>query len=409
MKNIALNRRRLLCCGALAATGLFTQLGQARPALSAAAHELAHQALQGLDPTQLWDVHCHLLGNGDSGSGCRLHPSLDQWWHPLEFVRKRAILKGAGVAGDANSVDRAYVERLLELTQGFPPGARWLLFAFEQAHDGQGRARPESSTFHVPNDYAAAVAAAHPERFGFVASIHPYRPDALQALERARQQGALAVKWLPSSMGIDPRDRRCAPFYAALARHGIALIAHCGDEHAVPGLNQQHYGNPLRLRLALEQGVRVVVAHCASLGDGEDLDARSRRRRSNFELFTRLLDEGHANLYGDLSAISQVNRRAEIVQTLLSRPDWAPRLLHGSDHPLPGLSLLTRPASLARAGLLDAERVDALERLREHNPLLFDLALKRSLRWRGQGFDAAVFHTARAFAAPSGDTARRAA
>ena len=32
------------------------------------------------------------------------------------------------------------------------------------------------------------------------------------------------------------------------------------------------FGNPLRLRRALDAGVRVVVAHCASMGQDRDLD-----------------------------------------------------------------------------------------------------------------------------------------
>ena len=78
-------RRRLLCCGAAAAAGLFTSLGaRARvssspwinPCLSPlperlARHELVLAAFDGLDANALWDVHAHLLGTGDSGiSAC---------------------------------------------------------------------------------------------------------------------------------------------------------------------------------------------------------------------------------------------------------------------------------------------------------------------------------------------------
>ncbi|MEO7405126.1 MAG: hypothetical protein ABIU95_15800, partial [Burkholderiales bacterium] len=31
-------------------------------------------------------VHCHLLGTGDSGSGCTTHPFAHQWWHPIEVA-----------------------------------------------------------------------------------------------------------------------------------------------------------------------------------------------------------------------------------------------------------------------------------------------------------------------------------
>lgn len=398
MNATPLNRRRFLahCCTAAAGAGLFGSLLQPALALPAAAHELVHEALQGLDPAQLWDVHCHLLGNGDSGSGCSLHPSLDQWWRPVEFIRKRAILQGAGVDGDAPSVDRAYVERLLQLAAAFPRGARWLLFAFERAHDPQGRILPEATTFHVPNAYAAAVAATRPDRLAWVASVHPYRADAIEALQHCLDAGALAVKWLPSSMGIDPLDPRCRPYYELLAARRVPLIIHCGDEHAVPGMKQQQLGNPLRVRAALERGVAVIAAHCASLGLADDLDARSRRRLPAFELFARLMDE-QPTLRGDVSAIAQRNRDPAVVRTLLQRDDWHARLLQGSDHPLPGLAVLTSLPRLVDAGLLAADDAAPLAALRRANPLLFDLVLKRRLSWQGQRFGNAVFETRAAF------------
>ena len=64
-------------------------------------------------------------------------------------------------------------------------------------------------------------------------------------------------------MGIDPASSKCDRFYQAAARLDLPIIAHAGRELAVHGGDAQHFGNPLRLRRAMEQGVRVVVAHCA--------------------------------------------------------------------------------------------------------------------------------------------------
>ena len=163
-----LNRRHLLCCGA--AAGLFTSLaGPARAGLlnpchrgtPAALQPLVERAFEGLDAHQLWDVHTHLLGTGDSGSGCTVNAQLDQWWHPLEMLRKRFILNAACVPPDAPSVDRAYVQRLRELADEFPAGARWLLFAFDHACDAARRPVAAHTTFHVPDAYAPAVSAQH--------------------------------------------------------------------------------------------------------------------------------------------------------------------------------------------------------------------------------------------------------
>ncbi|WP_428505349.1 amidohydrolase family protein [Roseateles sp.] len=407
-------RRHLQCCGAAAVAGLFSSLvrpaqagylrNPCRGALPEALrqHPALQQLWQDIDARQLWDVHCHLLGTGDAGSGCRIHPAMHQWWHPGESLRRRVIMDGACVPADAPSVDRAYLQRLRALTEDFPEGARWMLYAFDEAHDEQGRAQADWTTFHVPDAYARSVAQAGPQRFAWVASIHPYREDALTRLDAAIAGGAVALKWLPSSMNIDLRDRRLRPFYERLAAARLPLIVHCGEEKAVPGAGRDELGNPLLLRQPLSQGVRVIAAHCASLGDALDLDQPRPRLRPAFDLFARLMDEPAWSglLLGDVSALFQFNRRPEVWRSVLSRQDWHGRLLHGSDYPLPGVGLLYRLGSLVRAGLLDAAQQPFLEQLREHNPLLFDLLLKKSVRWRGQGLRTEVFHSRRHFEHP---------
>jgi hypothetical protein len=56
-------------------------------------------------------------------------------------------------------------------------------------------------------------------------------------------------------------------------------------------------------------------------------------------------------------------------------------------------------APLVRAGVLDGGDVAAFEALRRHNPLLFELVLKRRVRWRGGRLADAVFETRRHFIA----------
>ncbi len=409
-----MNRRHALCCGAALAAGLFTGLtprvadavrnpcrGALPPEL--ARHDLVLGAFDGIDASRLIDTHAHLLGTGDAGSGCSVHPSMTQWWHPAENLRRKVILNAACVPRGVPSVDRAYLDNLRAQAAEFPAGARWWLFAFEQAHDDAGRARPDWSTFHVPNAYAAQVAQANSSRFQWVASAHPYREDALTVLDTVLAAGAVAVKWLPSAMNIDLRDRRCKPFYARLAARGVPLIVHCGEEKAVPGAGRDELGNPLLLRHALAHGVTVIAAHCASLGHAVDTDRRSASRRPAFELFARLMDEpqGQGRLLGDVSALFQVNRKPEVGRTLLQRRDWHVRLLHGSDHPLPGVMPLFSPQRLAQAGLLDEGDVETLETIRVHNPLLFDFVLKRRLRWQGAVLPASVFEAGALSAQPA--------
>jgi mannonate dehydratase len=98
------------------------------------------------------------------------------------------------------------------------------------------------------------------------------------------------------------------------------------------------------------------------------------------------------NLYADISAITQGNRM-EVVATLLAREDWHPRLLNGSDYPLPGILPLISLDALAGRGLLDAGAIAPLREIREHNALLFDMVLKRSLQSNGARFSRSVFET----------------
>jgi mannonate dehydratase len=412
-----LTRRRFLslcCAGPL--TGAWTRaealdtacLRPLPPEL--AQHELVQSAFDGLDPAQLWDVHAHLVGTGDSGGGAYVDPRTESWRHPVERVR-RLVLMAAACVADApdGGVDRRYLERLELLLAPFPPGFRMLLFAFDWAVDDDGRERPEQSTFHTPNEYAAAVARARPERFGWVASVHPYRPDALARLDAVAAQGALAVKWLPSAMNIDPASPRCDAFYARLRTLGLPLIVHCGEEVAAPGARRHAFNNPLRVRRALEAGLKVIVAHAATLGAARDTDALragqpedEAPRVAAFDLFARLMQERRweAQLHGDLSAVFQRNRTLDVQRALIARSDWHDRLLHGSDYPLPGIGLVYRLQTFVDAGMLDARDAGTLERLQPHNPLLFEFVLKRTLAEQGTRLSRAVFETRRVFERP---------
>jgi mannonate dehydratase len=139
--------------------------------------------------------------------------------------------------------------------------------------------------------------------------------------------------------------------------------------------------------------VTVIAAHCASLGRARDTDRAGAPQARAFDLFARLMDEpGHAGrLLGDLSALFQRNRRPAVWRTVLERADWHARLLHGSDHPLPGVMPLFSTAGFVREGLLDAADEAPLDAVREHNPLLYDLVLKRRLRLGTQRLAAGVF------------------
>ncbi|TSA15251.1 MAG: amidohydrolase, partial [Betaproteobacteria bacterium] len=247
--------------------------------------------------------------------------------------------------------------------------------------------------------YAAQIARRYAAHFEWVASVHPYRRDSVAQLEAAVAEGARAVKWLPAAMGMDPASKLCDPFYAAMARLDLPLITHAGLERALKGPDVQELGNPLRLRRALDHGVRVVVAHCASMGQDRDIDRGANGGAiGSFELFARLMDEPRyvGRLYGDISAMTQTARAGAALSQIIQREDWHARLLNGSDYPLPGVFPLYSIDYLSELGYIDASAVPLFRSLREYNPLLFDFVLKRSLRAGGKRLAAGVFET-RAF------------
>ncbi|HYL24849.1 MAG TPA: hypothetical protein VEV21_10680 [Burkholderiales bacterium] len=353
-------------------------------------------AWQGLDAAQVWDTHVHLLGTGDSASGVYLNPRMASLRYPSLYVRRAFFLNAACVDDASGKADRSYVERLQALAEALRPGAKLLLLAFERVHDARGAPDLERSAFYVPDDYARDTARAYPQRFEWAASIHPYRPDALEALALAKRHGARALKWLPAAMGIDPASPRCARFYDALRAHDLPLITHAGAEHAVAGHDWDDYGNPLRLRGALDAGVRVVIAHCAAIGEDRDLDRGEHGPYvPSFALFERLMNEPRyeKNLYGDISAMTQLNRAGPALARVLQEERWHARLLNGSDYPLPGVMPIFSVDYLASLKLIAPAAAPVLRDIRLHNPLLFDFVLKRVLRSNGKRFSRRVFQT----------------
>jgi len=417
-------RRRLLLAGAgLALTaGLGAAVASRTRLLNScladlpadpAVHELLAAAWEGVDASAVWDMHVHLAGTGDSGRGIEVSPAMDSLLHPQQYAQKLFYLNAGCVDQAPGRVDDSYIARLHNLCLAAPAGFKLLLYAFDRAHDADGRPLPLESGLHVPDAYAREVAAALPQHFEWACSIHPWREDAVAALRAAAAQGARAVKWLPPVMGIDPASPRCDAFYAELARLRLPLITHVGEERAVHGPGRPEWSSPLRLRRALEHGVRVVVAHCGSLGSDIDTDhgGDTGPRLPTFDLFARMMDEPqHAGrLLGDISAITLANREPEVIRSLVERQGWHDRLLFGSDYPLPGIVPLIPLERLVNERLLDAAAVPALQRLRHHNPILFDFALKRRLRSHGRSLATAIFETRRHFMDHLADSNRSAA
>jgi predicted TIM-barrel fold metal-dependent hydrolase len=340
---------------------------------------LSEQAFAGIAPDKLLDHHAHVLALGTSAPGAFVNRRMLRGIN-LERLKLGIYQSAAGIRDQANA-DQEYVDRLVRLARAIGRG-RYLLLAFDKHYNFDGTANSEKTNMYVPNRYVVDLAAHYPELFEAAVSIHPYRRDALAKLEKWADAGVRFVKWLPNAMGMDPAHPAVAPFYKAMKRRRMILLAHGGEEQAVEAAADQRLGNPLRLRSALETGVRVIIAHAASLGECEDLDNSGGRRVKCFDLFLRMMDEPKYTglLFGDISAMLQFNRMPDPLLALLKHPNLHSRLVNGSDYPLPAINSLIWTRSMARSGFITPAERESLNEIYDYNPLLFDFVLKRTLR-----------------------------
>jgi mannonate dehydratase len=357
-------------------------LWAARPirAVSGRAAELVERCFEGVQREKLWDTHVHLVGIGSADTGCWVNPGQQSIFAPIRRLRYDVFRAASGVTDD-DQADQQYLDRLLTLHRAANPKGKLVLLAFDYRVGDDGEEAPELSDFYTPNEYVLEVAKNNSDVVA-CASVHPYRSDAVERLTQAAAAGARACKWLPNAMGIDPASPKCDPFYDKLAALRIPLITHGGEEQAVESGTDQELGNPLRLRRALEHGVRVVVAHCASLGHVEDLDNESAGQIEAFDAFMRLFTDRRweKQLFADVSALIQVNRCGRPLREILISKDLHPRLVNGSDYPLPAIDPLVSTSTLVDKGYLTADERELLNAIFVANPLLFDFAVKRTIK-----------------------------
>ena len=354
--------------------------------LSTPATDLMKRAFDDVDPQRLVDYHTHVVGVGAGGTGNRVNPAMRSWRRPLKYVKFLVYLSASGVK-DVENADREFVLRLADQVRHIEDHGKYRLLAFDQHYNADGTVNPEKTEFYTSNEHVFNLAAEFEDLFIPTMSVHPYRPDAIEELERWASRGATVVKWLPNAMGIDPSNPTCDPFYRRMTELGIALLSHTGEEKAVEAEDDQRLGNPLHLRRPLDHGVKVIAAHCAGLGENPDLDRPDRRLVPNFRLFMRLMEEKRYEglLFGDISAMTQQNRIGGPLTTILERTDLHARLVNGSDYPLPAINIVISTRALARAGYITRAERTCLNEIYDYNPLLFDFVLKRTMKLPGAG------------------------
>ncbi len=274
------------------------------------------------------DMHTHLAGLGQGGTRCFIAPGT--YASPLFKVLRHSL--GIFHSHKRREMDQAYLSRLRRhlgeaVNAGDIDGI--VVFAHDRIHLSDGTPDPARQELFVPNSHAFRVCEEHRERGRMLPamSVHPYRPDALPRAEFWISRGAVAMKWLPNSMNIDPLDTRTREMCKLLALRGIPLIVHTGGEHTATVI-EERFGNPDLFIPALEEGLTVIFAHCGTRSGFSDPDWLPNFRR---------LARDYPSAWGDISAICSVGR-TRWISSLLEDPAVSSKLVHGSDFPIPPLA-----------------------------------------------------------------------
>ncbi|HTI72521.1 MAG TPA: amidohydrolase family protein [Candidatus Limnocylindria bacterium] len=304
------------------------------------------------------DIHCHTAGIGAGGSGCFVSRELEQSY------KFGIYLKAFGVTRDqlVREGDGLLVRRISEQLSGSTNVGAVILLALDGVVGSDGELDHELTQVYVPNEFVAAETAKYTNLL-WGASVNPYRSDALQRLEWAAAHGARLIKWIPSTMHIDPADERIDAFYRRMVELRLPLLCHAGQERSFIGAKDE-LADPLRLERPLKLGVTVIAAHIASTGKDEgerDTDRLARMMAT------------HTNLYTEISSLTQANKLGYMKEAL-TRPEFQGRMLYGTDFPLINTPLVSPwyfPMNLTQAQMTELASIE--------NPWDRDVALKQAL------------------------------
>ena len=399
--------------------------------LSPGAQALVDQAYASFDGNSLRDFHVHIVGVGtkDCGAGPNRRDAVDQrmavnpkmltWAHPFDRLKALVYLSASGVKNEDN-VEAEYETRLVKLIKALPKHGKTHLLAFDWLYDGASRV-PSKSTFYVPNQCVWRLARQYPDLFVPTISVNPNRPNAVAELNYWSAMDVRYVNWLPNAQAIDASDPAFDPFYRAMIRNNMILLAHVGEESAVEAEAHQAFGNPLCFRRPLDMGLKIIMAHSGTLGRNNRLDtAAAEPRPTNLSLFIEMMETAKykGRLFGEISAVVLHNRFEQDgeeepalvrLMTWLNAPsaDHVARFVNGSDYPLPAVNVAIRLQSFVAHGLISVAEMKPLQEIYDRNPLAFDFVLKRTLRLNRsadgpRGLPARMFTTAKRLEDPYG-------
>lgn len=307
------------------------------------------------------DIHAHLIGVREE-NGCYISPDM------RGSLLYRYLKWKLGLSSvESDELDAAYRRRLIRWAEESDLDAVGVL-ALDGIYDDAGELDRERTEVLISNDYCLEVCE-ESEALLPICSVHPGRNDALEELERVVEAGAVAIKLLPNSQAIDPMRPAYQSFWKRMTTLGIPLLTHTSFEHTIPPVDQS-YGEPVRLRPVLDEGVTVIAAHCASAGVAHMTE--------HIDDWREML-QSYPNLFGDISAMASVSRFPYITQVLedeIARE----RVVLGSDFPIPVSPWLF----VTKLGWSEVRRLNDIENPLQRNLETFQsLGVNQSILRRG--------------------------
>ncbi len=271
------------------------------------------------------DLHVHLFGLGDSGSGCRMSKAIS---NGRLFGYLKSMLK---LNDPSNTLDEQY-EQVLANQIAASDLTKAAVLAQDAVYDSNGKPDWEATSFYVPNKYLFEVTARHAELMVPCPSINPNRVDAIDELNRCHQLGAPMLKIHPPTQNVDLLDPKHLPFFRRCQELGMIVLVHTGHEHSAPIFSKE-LAAPRKLRSCLEEGCTVVACHA---GSGWFTD-----RPDYLGEFLALINR-FPNLWGDTAVLGTAMRFADFGRLLEAGAMVRDRLLHGSVNYTVSATTLTR-------------------------------------------------------------------
>ena len=146
----------------------------------------------------IWDIHVHVAGVGSRNNGNYLSPKFQRSIACRLFMQQLGLSRNVLAADDADDQLARMILRQIDAS-GLD---RAVLLAFDAAYRDDGTRDEERTLMVTDNDFVAAQATTRKTLFG--ASVHPYRRDALEELDRLIEKGACLVNGCPARK-ISPR------------------------------------------------------------------------------------------------------------------------------------------------------------------------------------------------------------